>query len=96
MTTTTEAIEIRQAFPSTGPKVQPSMQRPIELDAEWLRQAREVRDQALCLLRERFTKDLESAIEILDGRSPEALACEVEYASRLLVDYQAKAKSCWR
>ena len=92
MTTTSDPIELRHALRAGGSSVRLSIQRPIDVDAEWLHQARKVRDEALRLLRERFTQDLESAVEILGSRDPEALAAEVEYANRLTADYLAESE----
>jgi hypothetical protein len=72
--------------------VHASIEGLVNDHSAWLRQATEVRDEALRLLRGRFTKDLESVAQLVGSRHPEALASKVEYADKLMADYLAKSE----
>lgn len=63
------------------------MEEPIDVRAAWLLQAIKVRNEALNLLHERIEEDLRSATQLFDGRSPDVLASEAEYASKVIADY---------
>lgn len=63
------------------------MEGPVDDRAAWLRGATKERDEALRLLRHRFTKDLEAAAQLVGSRNPKAFASQVEYANKLTADY---------
>lgn len=64
----------------------------VDDQAGWLRQAITVRNEALRLLQDRFTRDLQSAAALVSGRGPDAFAAELKYADKLTADYLAESE----
>lgn len=58
----------------------------------WLAQATKVRDEALRLMRERFSKDLEDVRLFVSCNAPNAFTLQVEYATKLTADYLAESE----
>lgn len=57
-----------------------------------LAQATKVRDEALRLLHERFSKDLKDVIQLVGCSAPDAFTLQVEYASELTANYLAESE----
>ncbi len=60
--------------------------------AAWLDQATKVRDRAFRFLQDRFIKDVGEAAEFVGCIDPNALALQMEYATKLTADYLAESE----
>jgi hypothetical protein len=59
----------------------------------WVSQATRMQDEALRFAQERFTKDLEAAVQLSRCKDPtEAIALQTEFVSKLAADYFAEGQ----
>jgi len=86
------AIDAKRVVPASRVNSRNARERALDDYSLWLPQARRVRDEGLHLLRECFTKDLDSAAQLFGSRNPEALAFAAEYAAKLSADYLADSE----
>jgi hypothetical protein len=60
--------------------------------AAWLDQATNVRDKTFRFLQDRFIKDVGEAAQFVGCIDPNALALQMEYATKLTADYLAESE----
>jgi len=60
--------------------------------AAWLEQATKVRNKAFGFLQDRFIKDVDEAAQFVGCIDPNALALQMEYATKLTADYLAESE----
>jgi len=59
----------------------------------WFTQANKMRDETIRFVRERFTKELEAAVQLAGCTNPtEALAMQAEFANKMAADYLAEGQ----
>jgi hypothetical protein len=59
----------------------------------WLRQANRMRDEAMRFAQERFTKEIEAAVQLARCTNPsEAFALQAEFANQIAADYFAEGQ----
>jgi hypothetical protein len=76
-----------------GPAVMPASMGSVTNDyAAWLEQATKVRNKAFGFLQDRFIKDIDEAAQFVGRIDPNALALQMEYATKLTADYLAESE----